>query len=234
MTTDLRAAATGLRTGEQALPPEGVAAVAECMATQRAIRRLSTEPVDRALVDFVVAAASRAASGGNRQPWRFVIVTDPALRNRVGDWYRLGWDEYRRQGLADLRDGADATARRSIDAAAHLAATIQDAPVIVVPCFLVPRWYPRPHDFFSGSSIFPAVQNLILAARAVGLGTTLTTMQALSPELLDGLRALLDVPMTAVPAAVLPLGWPAERFGPTTRKPVEEISYSDTWGRPWA
>lgn len=234
--------AEGLGIGEHGLAPEAVAAVAECMTTQRAIRRFSTAPVDRAVLEFVLASATRAGSGGNSQPWRFVVVTDAEARRALGDWYRLGWAEYGRRGMSDLPEGASPTRRRAVESAAHLAAHIQDAPVVVVASMLIPRGYHL--DFFAGASVFPAVQNLLLAARAVGLGATLTTMQALSgvdeqgrsvhePVFLDGLRELLGMPQDAVPAAVVPMGWPEEPYGPTSRKPLEKVVYVDRWGAPW-
>jgi nitroreductase len=229
--------------GPDAVSRPGLAAIATCMATSRAIRRFRSDPVDPALVRLVLRLATTAGSGANLQPWRFVVVTDASGRKAVGEWYRRGWAEYARRGMSHLPEDASAVRRRSVASAQHLAEHFEVAPVLVVPCL---RIHPRhPVDFFAGASLFPAVQNLMLAARAVGLGTTLTSMQALSgvddtgqpagqPEFLDELRAILDIPAEALPAAVLPLGWPDESFGATSRKPVDEVTYGERWGEPWA
>ncbi|MEO7397958.1 MAG: nitroreductase family protein, partial [Ilumatobacteraceae bacterium] len=154
-------------------------------------------------------------------------------------WYLDAWAIYEERGLNRLGPHASAGQRRSVGDAQHLAEHIGSAPLIVVPCFLVSSR--QPVDFYAGASIYPAVQNLLLAATAVGLGATLTTMQALSGldatgcsvqgELLDDLRVLLQIPADVVPAAVIPIGWPLERHAPGWRRPVDDIVYFDEWGR---
>lgn len=228
------------RLGQYALDVEGVGAVVDCMFTQRAVRRLSDAPVDPALIKFLVAAAGRAGSGGNRQPWRFVAVVDEATRARLGEWYREGWQEYQDRGMASLPVTATAGQQRSVDDAEHLADHLQDAPVVIVACFLTSPH--QPVDIFAGASVFPAVQNLLLAARAVGLGATLTTMQALSgidargqavgsPDLLGRLRTMLDIPADVVPVAVIPIGWPCEPYRAGRRKASHRLLMLDRWTR---
>lgn len=224
--------------GEQALDTPAIQALVHCMMTQRSIRAVSNESVDPRLVEFLVAMAGRAGSGGNRQPWRFVVVTDDDARARIGKWYSRGWLEYQRRGMATLPAVATVGQLRSVRDAQYLADHIAEAPVLIVPCYLK---HPRqPIDFYAGGSIFPAVQNLLLAARAVGLAATLTTMQALSgidadglavnePDLLGDLREVLGVPMDVAPAAVIPVGWPHEPFRAGTRKDPAKMLMSDQW-----
>lgn len=228
--------------GPAGLGADALAAVATCMATSRSIRRFRPDPVDPDVVELVLRLATTAGSGANIQPWRFVVVTAEAERRALGDWYRLAWEEYGVRGMRTLPADASAPRRRSIASAEHLAEHFEDAPVLVVPCLRASRRMPV--NLFIGGSVYPAVQNLILAARAVGLGTTLTCMQGLSdigpagealshPQFLDGLREILAIPADAVPVAVLPLGWPDEHFGVTDRRPVHEVAYRDRWGAAW-
>lgn len=238
MSTPIRAAELPAL-GDDALACSEIDGVANCMFTQRAIRHLDTHPVDPALVEYIIASACRAGSGGNRQPWRFVVVVDDQLRQDIGRWYEEGWATYQQRGMSSLPKSATARQRQSVASAEHLAHHLADAPVLVVPCYLSsPR---QPVDFFAGASIFPAVQNLLLAARSVGLGATLTTMQALSGidaagrpirgNLLTKLRQLLDIPNDVVPAAVIPIGWPtsSERYLPGRRRSAERVMFVDRW-----
>lgn len=230
--------------GRQALPPGGVAQVARCLRTLRSVRRFWPRDVDPELIEFVLDLAVRAGSGSNRQPWRFVVVRDPAVRRRLGDWYRQGWNRLEAaRRTADHHPGATAAQHRITASARQLALNFAAAPVVIVACYLPSR--PGRPDLFAGASIYPAVQNLLLAARAVGLGATLTTMQALDGpagrsarpsglSLCDELRHILQIPAEAVPAAVIPLGWPAQLFGETARRPAADVTYADRWGSPWS
>ena len=239
---DIVALVDAVETTGSDLGRDGILAVASCMATTRAIRRFRPDPVDPGLVELVLRLATTAGSGANLQPWRFVVVTSPERRGQIADWYREGWAEYQVRGMATLGPDASALKRRSVASAAYLAEHFADAPVLIVPCL---RLHPRHRaDLFAAASLYPAVQNLLLAARALGLGTSLTSMQALSgvdergravddPRFLDGLRSILGIPHEAVPGAVIPLGWPDEHFGPTTRRPVAEVAYRERWGEEW-
>jgi len=212
----------------------------EVVRTQRAIRRFRPDPVPDQLVHEVIAAATRAPSARGAEPWGFVVVRDPACRADIGSLYQSAWDAGQR-----MIDAADADRdlkeaphyARMMRDAATLAQTIGEVPVLVVCCLDHARLGPI-GDGSGGlrapgaayASILPAVQNLLLAARALGLGTTLTTLH----RAFDGeLRALLDLPTTIEPVVLVPLGFPRGRFGPTRRRPVDEIAHLDRWGMPF-
>jgi nitroreductase len=230
-----------LTPASEQLPLEALLAVSHCIRTTRSIRRYLDADVDPGMVSFVLDHAVQAGSAKNRQPWRFVIIRDPALRDRLGDWYRLGW--CRLTAHARCTTDQDAVALlddpQQVTAAAYLADNFENAPVVIVPCFLpVPR---NPANFYGGASIYPAIQNLLLAARALGLGGTLTTIHAVdafpdadqTPCLSDALRQILSIPHSAVPAAVITLGWPATPFSQGPRKSHREVAYSEQWDQPW-
>ncbi len=188
---------------------------------QRAHRAFRGDPVDDALVEQVLQAATFAPSAENSQPWQFVVVRDAALRARIGELTRKAWDAGGRafeQGrlperlLADVDRGATGG--------------IAAAPVLVVVCgdtsFCLPAVIP--------ASVFPAVQNLLLAASAVGLGSALTTLAMGFDE---ELRELLHLPQHVRALAVVPLGWPARELRPPRRDPVTSKMHRDRFGTAW-
>jgi nitroreductase len=201
----------------------------EIMRTTRSMRRLKPDPVPDDLLRQVLEAGTCAANGGNMQSWRFLVVKDKAVKADVAQWYRRGWNEtvgprYRAGGPAP---GVTPEAfERMLAAAEHLSDHLHEAPVWIVPC-LVGGTPTRT----SGSSIYPAVQNMLLAARALGLGATLTTLHMLFEKEVE---AALGLPENAHTYALLPIGWPRGRFGPVRRAPLAEVVYSDRWGQPWA
>ncbi len=237
-----------LPAGAAALEPAAVAHVSHCLRTLRSVRSFHRTDVDPELLTFVLDHAIQAGSGKNRQPWRFIVIREPAGRASVARWYLDTW-----QRLRAARDEAAAAVpddARQTTAAATLAAHLGDAPVLIVVCFLPNPT--NPADFFGGASVYPAVQNLLLAARAVGLGATLTTLQAFdtattAPAAADGaddraaelarrcarLKSLLGIPGPAVPAAVIPLGYPRRPFGTGARHPLASVTYGERWGHPW-
>jgi len=207
--------------------------------SQRAIRRFRPDPVPDAVLRRILEAATRAPSARGAEPWAFVVVRDAALRARIATAYRRAWDAARTvTAQADL--DADVKAQphyarmmRGVDALAeHLA----DVPVLIACCLDHRRLGPiaAPDGTLRSpcaayASIFPAVQNLLLAARALGLGTTLTTLHR---GFEDELVALLALPARVEVAALVPLGYPADRFGPTRRKPLASVAFLDGWGTP--
>jgi nitroreductase len=202
----------------------------EIIHTTRSMRRLKPDPVPDALIGRVIEAGACAASGGNMQRWRFLVVKDPGIKKAAAVYYKRAWDE---QAAPRYRAGAPSPGTtperfaRMLAAAQHLADHIHEAPVWIVPCLEgaanPTRW--------AGSSIYPAVQNMLLAARALGLGATLTTLH-LNFE--KEVEALFGLPPDARSYAILPIGYPLGRFGPVGRKPLAEIAYRDRWGQPFA
>jgi nitroreductase len=188
---------------------------------QRAHRRFSDRPVDDELVERCLEAAVHAPSAENRQPWQFVVVRDPAVREAVSELTRRAW----RGGGRQHSEGRLAP---SLLAAVHEGAEsgMGTAPVIVVVC----------GDTSLGleatlpASVYPAVQNLLLAAGALGLGSAMTTLATLFA---DDLRQLLDLPPTVRPMAVVPLGWPARALGAPRRLPLSERVHRDRYGLAW-
>lgn len=198
--------------------------VFEAMDTCRAIRYFTDDPVDDELIDQLVWAATRAPSPGNTQHWDIVVVADAAQRAEVGRVFDEALGERLAQLAALPRD--DASEQRMVDGAAHLARTIGEAPVIVFVCG--PVMYPpgRPDERFTWSALYPAAQNLILAARALGLGSAFTTFHHAAEP---GLREVLGIPSEVLIGATIPIGWPARSFGPVRRRPITDFVHRDRW-----
>jgi nitroreductase len=194
--------------------------VFEAIATTRAMRRLDPHrDVSDADVLTILEAASKAATGGNSQPVRWMVVRDAEKRRRLGDIYRKAWGP-----VAEMYRGGEVSAdtERILSSADHLGEHMGEAPVIILPCS---KGAPGQAE----SSVFPGVQNLFLAARALGLGTTLTTVHRLHE---DEVRAVLDIPADVNTWAMIPVGYPTGRWGEAKRRPVREIIYWDTWKTP--
>jgi nitroreductase len=211
----------------------------EALRTTRAVRRLRSDPVPDDVLHRVLEAATWAPTGGNAQPWRVVAVRDAARRAALQALYRPLWDAYAAHHRG-LLEGAPAELKerqeRMLRAADHLAHHLHEAPVILVFCFdpaamaITDAGLGRP-SVVGGASVYPAVQNALLACRAEGLGCTLTTLLCRKePEV----KELLGIPEGWGTAAHVPIGWPASRgHGPLRRRPVEKTAYLDAWGRPF-
>jgi nitroreductase len=198
----------------------------EAMRTQRAIRRLKPDPVDDALVLHLIELAQKAPTGSNAQNWEFVVVKDPAVKARLARLNRRAWNLY--GGLGRRLYGGDPAMARIMDAVQWQADHFEESPVIVVACLRGPRpWLPPVAAASYYGSIYPSVQNLLLAARAAGLGAALITLPLWSTILA---RRALGLPWSVTPCAVVPLGWPRGRYGPTTRRPVGEVVHLDRYG----
>ena len=215
---------------EQASAPSFSMPLEEAMRTQRAIRRLKTDPVDDALVLRLLDLAIRAPSGSNAQNWQFVVVRDPAVKGKLGRLNRMAWNLY--GGLGRRLARGDDKMLRIIDAVEWQADHFEEIPVIVVACLRGQRLpFPLPMPAMASTSyygsIYPAVQNLLLAARSVGLGAALITLPLRSHFLA---RRALGLPWNVSPCAVVPLGWPRGRYGPTTRRPIGELVHLDRFG----
>jgi nitroreductase len=192
----------------------------EAIATTRAMRRLDPDrDVSDADVLTIVEAATKAATGGNSQPVRWMVVRDAEKRRELGDIYRRSWAPVRE--LYGQVEASPDTAR-VLSSADHLGDHMGDAPVIILPCS-------KGEPGQAESSVFPGVQNLFLAARALGLGTTLTTVHRLNE---DEVRAVLEIPADVNTWAMIPVGYPTGKWGEGKRRPVREVTYWDTWRNP--
>jgi nitroreductase len=202
----------------------------EAMTTQRAIRRLKPDPVDDALLRRLIELALKAPTGSNAQNWEFVVVKDPAVKAKLARANRRAFKLYQRIGRR--RAGADPKWGRLLDAVRWQADHFEEIPVIVVACLRGTRtWFPAFAAASYYGSIFPSVQNLLLAARAVGLGAALITLPLWSTR---ASRRTLGLPRSVTPCAVIPLGWPIGKYGPNTRRPVEDVVSIDRFGnRAW-
>jgi nitroreductase len=204
--------------------------LAEAMTTQRAIRRLKPDPVDDALLRQLIELALKAPTGSNAQNWEFVVVKDRAVIAQLAKANRRAFALYERIGRR--RAGADPKWGRLLDAVRWQADHFEQIPVIVVACLRGPRaWFPAFAAASYFGSIFPSVQNLLLAARAVGLGAALITLPLWSTR---RARRILGLPRGVLPCAVVPLGWPLGKYGPTTRRDVGDVVSIDRYGnRAW-
>jgi len=198
----------------------------EAMRTQRALRRLRPDPVDDALVLRLIELALKAPTGRNAQHWEFVLVKDRAVKARLARLYRMSWGLYGRLGRRLM--ASDPHMQRMLTAVQWQVDHFEEIPVLVVACLrgVRPVWPPVAVTSYYGS-IFPAVQNLLLAARAAGLGAALITLPLWSTWLV---RRILRLPWRVTPCAVVPLGWPIGRYGPTTRRPVGAVVHLDRYG----
>jgi nitroreductase len=210
----------------------------DAMMTQRAVRRVLPDAVDDALVLKCIELALRAPTGNDGQIWEFVVVKDIRIKEQLAKRYRQAWR---------LQHGV--VLRRAIaedESMAKIARSIQwqvdhftEIPVLVVACLRLGARNGRlpfvrmPHVAESAywGSIYPSVQNLLLAARAMGLGASLITLPLWSQ---GSARRVLGLPRSVTPCCIVPLGWPRGRYGPTTRKPVEQVAHRDGYGnRTW-
>jgi nitroreductase len=198
----------------------------EIIRTTRSMRRLKPDPVPNELIRKILEAGACAPSGGNMQLWRFLVVRDAEIKRTVGTYYKRAWDQ---QAAPRYRSGepAPGTTReqflRLLEAAEYLAAHIHEAPVWIVPCL-----EGGTPTRTSGSSIYPAVQNMLLAARALGLGATLTTLHL---QFEKEVEATLGLPPGVHTYALLPIGYPMGRFGPVRRVPLADVVFEDRWGQ---
>ena len=213
----------------------------EGMMTTRAIRRFTADPVSDEDIVTCLRAAQQAPSGGNVQPQQYVVVTDAARKSDVARWYRESFDRYE-QSLPDasaFRDEAAASSwRRTRAASRHLADHVAEAPAIVF--FLQPiiPWTPSdadgPMDIGRlDASVYPAVQNFCVAARALGIGTSLTTVIRIhAAEVLEllGVPANDDGSPRFEIAACIPMGRPVGNFGVAPRKPASAVTHWNEFG----
>jgi nitroreductase len=203
----------------------------EALYTTRAMRRVAPDPVPEEVVAAMMDAAVRAPSGGNSQNWRWMAVTAPDVKDALGPLYREAWQELQETIYAGRREAAEArgdeSALRVMRSADWLANHFEDVPLWVLA-------FSRNDP--SGASIYPAVWNLMLAARGHGIGTCLTTVLGFlrGPQAFDVLGVPQDKGWTL--SAAVSAGYPLGRWGLAKRAPVQHVTYAERWGEPvaWA
>jgi len=204
----------------------------EVMYSTRSLRHLKTDPVPDEVIYKILDAAVQAPSGGNNQHWRFMVVKDPEVKRQIQKVYQKGWGDaqamYRNRSAPEHL--GEQKLRGILDAATHLAEHLAEAPVLLIACLkerAIPPALAAKLGRLSGSSIYPAVQNILLACRAHGLGATLTTVASLYEE---ELKPILKLPEDVSTYALIPIGYPRGKFGPVQRMAVEQVAYVDQWG----
>ncbi len=221
----------------------------EAIHTARSLRRLKPDPIPEELLTQILDAAIRASSGGNAQNWAFIVVREVEQRRKLGAIYRKGSDIAAAIYAARGRPAhlTEAQFQRLMTSGAHLWEHMGEAPVILIPCLRQPTLPPKQSlppdiqaryqdeiaymDRIRGASIYPAVQNIILACRALGLGTVITTNHIRCE---DEVRTVLGLPDDVTTYALMPIGYPLDKFGPlTTRRPLAEVAHADRWGTAW-
>ena len=209
----------------------------EAMSTLRAVRRLRPDPIPEETLDRVLEAATWAPTGGNAQPWRIVLVRDREKMAALGRLYSEGWRAYV-EGHRNLIQDAPAAIRdpaeKMFAAGDHLARHFAGTPALLVFCFnpdhmaITDAKLDRV-SVVGGASIYPAVQNVLLACRAEGLGCVLTTLLC---EREEAVRTILGIPEGWGTAAAIPIGYPVRGgHGPIRRRPITKMVFDDVWGR---
>ncbi len=203
----------------------------EVLYTTRAIRRFKPDPIPDAIVRRLADVAIRAPSGSNQQTWRFLFVRDPAVKRQLATFAEEALAPVLAPAYVTTVAGPDASAEkvaaveRIQRSVAHLAQHFADVPLIFVPCLITNGRV----GATSGSSIYPAMWNVQLAARALGIGSVLTTVHRVRTA---EFKTVLGIPDEAEPFAVVPMGYPRGQFGTGPREPAERVTYLDNWGRP--
>jgi len=213
-----------LHTADEAEPEPGLF---EIMSSCRAMRRLKPDPVPETLIRRLIEAANLASSGRNMQRARWIVVRDADQKRRIAELNRRASEASVRE-LAESAEALphfeQAKRRRMYQAVLWQTEHMHEAPVLLVPCAVLDEPTQDPNRF--GSSIWPGVQNLLLTARALGLGATPTTYAL---QFRKELEAALGLPTHVVAQGVIPVGYPMGRFGPVSRRPVDEIMMYDRW-----
>lgn len=194
----------------------------EALYSTRALRRYKPDPVPDDVLFQVIDAGIRAPAGGNAQVWHFLIVRDEAKRRRIGELYMKTWETYGKRFL-DRPEAIEEMPRQMqlvIRSTDHLARHFAEAPVHLFVC--------GPEQ--SQGTVYPAMQNILLACRGVGLGSVITMFHR---PYTKELQELLGIPEDQVAHGLLPIGWPSDKIGPVTRRPVHKVASLDHWGNAW-
>ncbi len=197
--------------------------LAEAIYNCRAMRRLKTDEVPEELLLKLVDAARQAPSGSNTQNSRWVVVRDPAQKQKLADLNRLHAEPY----IAPQRDNPrNDKQRRLLDAVVWQMDHMHEVPALIIACFEYGEKVEGLGVYRQGGSVWPGIQNLLLTARSLGLGAAPTTL-ALRDQ--DAVRAVLNLPETFAALCLIPVGYPLGKFGPVSRRPLEEIMRFDRW-----
>lgn len=229
----------GRRSGQTTAMTSTVTDLYECMSTLRAVRRLRPDPIPADVLQRVLQAGCWSPTGGNQQPWRVVVVQDEAGKTGLQEIYKPIWDSYA-VGFMKRHDDSPADERakwqRVADAGNYLADNLSSAPALLVFCAnpammaITDAKLDRP-SMVGGGSVYPAVQNVMLACVAEGLGCTLTTLHCQNEP---AVKTLLDVPDEWATVALVPIGYPVGGgHGPITRKPPADMAYANRFGTAW-
>jgi nitroreductase len=196
----------------------------EAIYNCRAMRRIRPDPVPEELLVELIDAANQAPSGSNSQRARWIVVTDPAVKRQLADQNRKHAEPYI---AADVSNPGTPKLKRMLDAVVWQMDHMHEIPALIVACFDYPEKVEGLGVYRSAGSVWPGIQNLLLTARALGLGAAPTTL-ALRDQ--DAVRAILKLPGTFAALCMIPVGYPMGKFGPVTRKPVSEVMRFDAWG----
>lgn len=211
----------------------------EAMSTLRAVRKLRTDPIPHDVLERVLQAACWAPTGGNQQPWRVIVVTDPERKQGLKAIYGPEWTKYHEffmERMKGLPAEEYAKWEKVTAAGDYLADHLDEAPAILMFCadpknMAITDAKLDRISMVGGGSVYPAVQNAMLACVQEGLGCTLTTLHCLREA---EIKAALDIPDRWATVAMVPIGYPVGRgHGPITRQPPSELAYRDTFGTSW-
>jgi nitroreductase len=195
--------------------------VLDVLGSARSMRWLTDEPVDPDLVERIIWAGTRASSPGNSQAWDFVVVSSSGTKERLQRAIADAWPRPKSRRLPE-----DPTDRRTFLGAENVVDNLHRAPVIIIVCGA--NVYPpgNPRVEWTHSAVYAAAQNMLVAARALGMGAAFTTFHTLAEA---EVRKILQIPEDRFVGVTMPLGWPARPFGPVTRRPVAEVIHREVW-----
>ena len=215
-------------------PDEALAHLAmpmiEAMQTQRAVRRLKSDPVSHDVLLPLLELSLKAPTSSNTQDWSYVVVEDPEQKARLG---RLYWKLYRLfNPIVERMAKGNEQELRNMRPGQWQAEHFAEIPVFVIPCYrrnMKHKPVGRPQLSVSAfyGSVYPAVQNLLLGCRAVGLGASLQTLPI---WWVPSVRKILDLPRSVNPVCIIPIGWAEGKYGPTVRRPIGEVVHLDHYG----
>jgi len=205
--------------------------VLETIRTLRSMRRLKPAPVEPHKIHLILEAAGKAPSGGNSQPWEFIVITDPSVKKQLRDLTVQGLEIYAKSNLRIPKEAVTEFLQPT-NPVTRMAQNTDKVPVLILACLNTKRARRLTDDWAwleeqaNWASVFPAVQNMLLAARALGLGTAVSIFPLF---LLEKLKQLLKVPDYVKPGILVYVGYPATRFSEANRLPIETFIHKDGW-----